>query len=267
MHKNTRLLPYMRKAAYEEWKNGKSVSFLAREYKVTRKIVYRVLERARMGEFENRKSVNARFRTIEYGLRRLSATERKLEKKIARQWIRRYEKERPGEMVHFDTKRLPLIYGEGIRDRREHLHVAIDDYSRYLVADIFPGKSQYSGAMHLEEVIETAPFAIEDAYSDNGSTYKGRKDHVFIEKCAENHISKHFTKTRHPQTNGKAERVIQTLMREWCRPRRFSNHEERRQSLQEYVHFYNFERKHSGIGNKTPIQRITDHIAGSVYNA
>ncbi|NTW14520.1 MAG: IS481 family transposase, partial [Candidatus Moranbacteria bacterium] len=84
MHKNIRLLPYMRKAAYEKWKNGKSVSFLAREYKITRKIVYRVLERARMGEFENRKSVNARFRTIEYGLRRLSATERKLEKKIAR---------------------------------------------------------------------------------------------------------------------------------------------------------------------------------------
>lgn len=257
----------MRRIIYQSWQDGISVTDLSKEYKVTRKIIYRILERGRLGEFENRKSTNQRFRTIEYGLRRLRVAEKRLEKKIARKWICRYEKNRPGEMVHFDTKRLPLLYGEGIRDKREHLHVAIDDYSRYLIADIFPDKGQYSGAIHLQEVIETSPFAIEDAYSDNGSTFKGRKDHAFVAKCLENNISQHFTKVRHPQTNGKAERVIQTLMREWCRPQRFASHEARRQSLQEYVYFYNFERRHLGINNQTPIQRITNYLAESVYNA
>lgn len=260
MHKNTRLLPYMRKAMYQAWLDGESVTDLSRQYRVTRKVVYTVLERGRLGEFENRKSMNRRFRTIEYGLKRLSLAEKKLEKKIARSWIRRYEKESPGEMVHFDTKRLPLLWGEAILDKREHLHVAIDDYSRYLVVDIFPDKGQYSSAIHLQEVLDTAPFQTESVYSDNGSSYRGRKTHAFVAKCLENQLGQSFTKTRHPQTNGKAERVIQTIMREWCRPQRFLNREERRQSLQEYVYRYNFERKHSGIGDKTPIQRITDYL-------
>ena len=77
--------------------------------------------------------------------------------------------------LYFDTKRLPLLWGEAQRDKREHLHVAIDDNSRFLIADIFPDKGQYSSAMHLEEVIEFSPFAIEETYSDNGSAYRGRK--------------------------------------------------------------------------------------------
>lgn len=260
MHKNTRLLPYMRRALYQAWQEGENVTTLSQEYRVTRRIIYRVLERARVGEFTNRTSMNHRFRTVTYGLRRLGAIEQKLQKKNERKWIRRYEKSRPGEMVHFDTKRLPLLYGEGIRDRREHLHVAIDDYSRYLVADILADKGQYSGAIHLQEVIETAPFVIEDAYSDNGSTYKGRKTHAFVAKCLENTISQHFTRVRHPQTNGKAERVIQTIMREWCRIQRFTSHEARRESLREYVCYYNFQRNHLGIHNQTPLQKITNYL-------
>lgn len=262
MHKNTKLLPFQREEVYSKWQSGQSVSSLGREYKVTRKTIYKILERGRHKEFTNRKSTNHRFLTIEYGLKKIVKVERKLEKRIARKNIKRYEKDRPGEMVHFDTKRLPLIFGEGIRDKREHLHVAIDDHSRYLIADIFPDKSQYSGAIHLQEVLDTAPFVMEDAYSDNGSTYKGRKDHAFVAKLIENDISQHFTRPRRPQTNGKAERVIQTIMREWCRPQRFKNKQHRRQSLQEFVYYYNFERKHTGIKNKTPIQRITDYVAG-----
>lgn len=140
MHKNTKLLPYMRRAIYQAWLSGQTVTSLSREYKVTRKIIYRVLERGRINDFVNHKSINHRFKAIEYGLKKLALTEKKLEKKIARMAIKRYEKEYPGQMVHFDTKRLPLLRGEAIRDKREHLHVAIDDYSRYLVADIFPDK-------------------------------------------------------------------------------------------------------------------------------
>lgn len=268
MHKNTRLLPYMRRAIYEKWNSGSTVASLNREYKVSRQRLYVVLERAKLGEFENRKSINKRFRAIEYGLKKLSIIERKLLKKVERRWIKRYEKDVPGQMVHFDTKRLPLLWGEARIDKREHLHVAIDDHSRFLVVDIFPDKGQYSSAIHLQEVIDYAPFPIEEAYSDNGSAYRGRKDHAFVEKCAKNNISQKFTRPRTPRTNGKAERVIRTLMEEWHLKGKFNNREERRRSLQEYVYYYNFQRKHSGIKNLTPIQRITDYLSGqSVNNA
>ena len=272
MHKNTRVLPFWRRAMYKAWQEGESVTKLAKEYKVSRTTLYEILERGRLQDFSIHRSVNKRFLTIEYGLKKLATTEKKLQKRIDRLNIQRYEKEYPGEMVHFDTKRLPLIKFEAIRDKREHLHVAVDDYSRYLTADIFPDKGQYSSAMHLQEVLDTAPFQTEGVYSDNGSAYKGRKDHAFVAKCLEHGMSQAFTKVRHPQTNGKAERVIRTLMEEWCRKRRYNNREERRRSLQEYVYWYNHERPHQGIGGMTPIQRIQGYFAGlpqgkSVNNA
>lgn len=261
MHKNTRLLPYMRRAIYKKWILGQSINSLAKDYQVTRKTIYKVLERARVNDFENHLSTNDRYRTIEYGLKKLAKTAIRIQKRIDRESIRRYEKDSPGELVHFDTKRLPLISGEAKLDKREHLHVAIDDYSRYLIADIFPDKGQYSSAMHLEEVIRTAPFKIETAYSDNGSAYRGRKTHAFVSKCIDNNIGQAFTRVRRPQTNGKAERVIRTLMEEWHYRGDFKNREDRRKKLQEYVASYNTQRKHSGIGSKTPLQRIQDYYA------
>lgn len=268
MHKNTRLLPYMRRAIYKSWASGVSVTDLSREYKVIRATIYKVLERAKTNEFSNRRSINKRFRNIEYGLKRLSLAGQRIQKRIDRQNIKRYEKKYPGEMLHFDTKRLPLLKGEAIRDKREHLHVAIDDYSRYLIADIFPDKSQYSSSIHLQEAIDNSPFAIETVYSDNGSAYRGRKEHAFVAKCIKNNIGQGFTRTRRPQTNGKAERIIRTLMEEWHCKGKFQTREERRKSLQEYIDRYNFKRSHSGINGLTPIQRITNYFAGqSVYNA
>lgn len=261
MHNHTRLLPYMRRALYQAWVAGATVAQLAREYKVSRVTAYKVLRRARLQEFSNRRSTNRRFRTLEYGLKRLSCTEGRLQKRLDRLAIRRYEKASPGEMVHFDTKRLPLLQGEAILDRREHLHVAIDDYSRHLTADILPDKGQYSGAIHLGEVLETAPFATECAYSDNGSTYRGRPDHAFVALCRAEAIAQRFTRVKHPWTNGKAERVIRTIMTEWCRPNRFKTHEERRASLQRYVDRYNFQRPHTALQGLTPIQRIATYVA------
>jgi transposase InsO family protein len=274
MHNNTKLLPYMRRAIYNSWTGGTSVSSLAREYKVSRPTIYKVLERARLNDFNNHLSINLRFRTIEYGLKRLSLAEKKIQKRIDRLNIKRYEKNIPGEMVHFDTKRLPLLKGEALRDKREHLHVAIDDHSRYLIADIFPDKGQYSSAIHLQEVIDSSPFNVENTYSDNGSCYKGRKTHAFVVKCIENNIGQGFTRPRRPQTNGKAERVIRTLMEEWHSKFKgeYVTREERRRSLQKYVHYYNTRRRHSGINNQIPIERINSYYANqftfeSVNNA
>lgn len=267
MHKNTRLLPYMRRAIYDSWRNQKqTIAMLSREYRVSRVTIYKVLERARLKEYENRKSINKRFRTLEYGLRKLSKTEKYIQKRLDRLSIKRYEKEYPGEMSHFDTKRLPLLWGEAKTDKREHLHVAIDDYSRHLIADILPDKGQYSGAIHLQEVIDTAPYTIEKAYSDNGSTYKGRDDHAFVAKCMKNGIDRGYTKPYTPRTNGKAERVIRTLMEEWHLKGVFKNREERRQSLQEYVAYYNYQRTHTALNNRTPLQRIADYYSDACVN-
>lgn len=263
MHKHTRLLLYQRMALYHAWVAGQSVTSLAREYKVSRPTVYKVLKRARCKEFTNRRSVNRRFRCLEYGLKRLASTEARIQRRLDRLAIRRYERVSPGELVHFDTKRLPIIIGQGKLSKREHLHVAIDDYSRYLVADIFPDKSQWSGAIHLEEAMEAAPFAVECTYSDNGATYRGRPDHAFVALCRERQIAQKFTRGYRPQTNGKAERVIRTIMREWCRVRRFTSLEERRQSLQRYVDYYNFQRPHTALKGLTPMQRIANYVTGS----
>ena len=264
MHKNTRLLPYMRRAIYSLWQEGKSITSLACEYHVSRPTIYKVLERARLRDFNNHLSINYRFQTIKYGLRKLSIVEHKLQKKIDRLSIIRYEKNSPGEMVHFDTKRLPLLWGEAIRDKREHLHIAIDDYSRHLIADIFPDKGQYSSAIHLQEVIETAPYPIENTYSDNGSCYKGRIDHAFVAKCIKHNIGQGYTRVRRPQTNGKAERVIRTLMEEWHNklPRgEYITREQRRRSLEKYVKHYNTKRTHLGINNQIPLERIDNYYS------
>ena len=258
----------MRRAIYKSWINNASITSLSKEYKVSRSTIYKVIERARLKDFNNHLSINLKFRNIVYGLRRLSIAEKKIEKRLIRLSIKRYEKRYPGEMVHFDTKRLPLLKGEAIRDKREHLHVAIDDYSRYLIADIFPDKGQYSSAIHLQELIDNSPFNIEGVYSDNGSAYKGRKDHAFVSKCIKNNIWQGFTRVRRPQTNGKAERVIRTIMEEWHSKFKYVKHyisrEERRKSLQNYVNYYNTKRKHLGINNISPIERINNYYTNQL---
>lgn len=93
---------------------------LMRKYRVSAPTVYKILRRGRQRDFSIHKSVNARFRTIQYGLKRLAKVERELEEKLKKE-AKRYNKEYPGEMVHFDTKRLPLLKGETPSLAREYL--------------------------------------------------------------------------------------------------------------------------------------------------
>lgn len=263
MHKNTRLLPYQRREIYHRWKYGEKVATLARQFLVSRETVYKIIRNGKLNVFENRKSINERYRNIYYGLRNLSDTEKRLAKKIAAKEhrLKRYEKQMPGEMVHFDTKRLPLLWGEAITQPREYLFVAIDDYSRWMYADIFPDKTSYSSAIFLEEVRRAMPFHIERAYSDNGSEYKGTQSHPFVEVCKRYGIAQGFTQVKHPWTNGKAERVIKTLMTEWCRKGRiFNGRDERRKFLYAYVSWYNQVRPHQSLGNQSPLQRLEGYL-------
>lgn len=238
---------------------GTRVTNLAREYKVSRETIYGTLKDAKLGIFINRTSMNHRYRTIEYGLRRIEETIKVLaekERKKAHR-LKRYERNIPRELVHLDTKRLPLLRGEAIMQTREYLFVAIDDHSRYLFANIFPDKTSYSAAIFLEEARHAFPFPVTGIYSDNGSKYKGKKGHPVHDLCLTWKISHHFTKVKHPWTNGKAERVIRTLMEEWHSKTR-TNHisrDHRRRHLYAYVDWYNQSRSHLSI-KSTPLEKL-----------
>ena len=134
-------------------------------------------------------------------------------------------------MIHVDTKRLPLLKGQVATDRREYLFVAIDDFSRELYAAILPDKTADSAAKFLrEEVINPCPYLIECVYSDNGTEYKGTVHHAFAVACSQNGINPKFTRVARPQTNGKAERVIRTLVEMWHDKISFTDSEHRKKS-------------------------------------
>lgn len=263
MHKCSKLLPYQKREIFRRWKQGERIINLSRQFLVSRPTIYKVLRDAKLGIFCQRHSMNNRYRDVYYGLRHLSLTEKKLAKEIAKREhrLKRYEKSMPGEMVHMDTKKLPLMPGEAIIQPREYLFVAIDDYSRWIYADIFPDKTSYSSAIFLEETRRAMPFHIESIYTDNGSEYKGRNTHPFVALCNEYGMAQSFTKVKHPWTNGKAERLIQTLMREWHRGRHFTSREERRRFLNAYINYYNQIRSHQSLNGQAPIQRLEEFVS------
>jgi transposase InsO family protein len=257
MHKNTKLLPYQRREAFRRWRDGDRATDLAKYYRVTRKTLYETFHKAKLGVFENYSSKNLRYRTLEYGLKKLRKTEIALEKKLAKREIRlnRYNKKHPGEMVHTDTSVLPLVSGEAITTPKEYLYVFIDDCSRVLFADILPDQTSYSAAIVLDEVLEMLPFSVECIYSDNGKEFKG----AFKYLCLKYHISQQFTKPYHPQTNGKAERVIKTI-KEILRKHHFTSREERRRILYAAVRYYNHVRPHQSLGNISPFAFLKKYI-------
>ena len=261
MHKNTRLTPHSRREIWNKYRTGKhSITGLAAEYKVSRPTLYKVIQRARGQEFSPRKSTRHDYMTAKYGIRRLAKVEQKIEAKLRKQ-AKRYNKNYPGEMLHFDTKRLPFIKGEDKKTTpAQYLFVAVDDYSRELYAAILPDKTQASAAVFLKQVIEQCPYTIECAYSDNGTEYKGTDDHDFVRTCAINKIAQRFTKVKRPQTNGKAERVIRTLLEGWHQQYQFKDRQQRQLFLNRFINFYNTVKPHKGIDNKTPFEYLNNYF-------
>lgn len=259
IHKNTKLLPYQRREVYRRWREGEQVTQLAKQYEVTRKTLYEVFKKARLGVFQNYSSKNLRYRTLEYGLKRLAIVEKKLEKKLKKRERRlnRYQKEYPGQMVHTDSSMLPLLRGEAIVTPREYLYVFVDDHCRWLFADILPDQTSWSAAICLDEAIIMMPFQIEVMYSDNGKEFKG----AFKELCIRENIKQQFTKPYHPQTNGKAERVIKTIKTELLKGRPHATREERRRHLYAFTRHYNQVRRHQSLGNVSPTTYLENFIA------
>lgn len=257
MHKNTKLLPYQRREAFRRWRDGDQVTLLAKYYRVSRKTLYEVFHKAKLGVFENYSSKNLRFRTIEFGMKKLRRTEIKLEKIIAKRELRlnRYVKKHPGEMVHTDSSFLPRISGEAITTPKEFLYVFIDDFSRTLFADILPDQTSYSAAIVLDEAIQMMPFEIECMYSDNGKEFKG----AFKQLCQKLGIPQQFTRPYRPQTNGKAERVIKTI-KGLLAKHHFISREERRRILYAIVRHYNHIRPHQSLGGISPFACLKNYI-------
>jgi transposase InsO family protein len=260
IHKNTRLTPLQRKEVYKDYYTHHIRKCdLAKKYGVSRPTIDKILYRGKNNDFSIHNSTNARFRCLKYGFRRLSKIETRIQEKLKKQ-ARRYNKKYPGEMMHLDTKRLPLLIGEKGIKTREYLFVGIDDFSRELYVAIMPDKTQHSAKKFLDQILEECPYDIEQIYTDNGLEYKGNEQHAFVKLCKKNQIEQRFTKVKCPKTNGKAERVIRTLMEMWHNKIEFKNRNQRKLELIRFVNYYNTVKPHKGIDNRTPIEQLINYF-------
>ncbi len=183
--------------------------------------------------------------------------------------IRRYERERPGELIHLDIKKLGKFNQIGHRitgDRTgqsnsrgvgwEYVHVCIDDASRVAFAKVMPTQRRRCAITFLKAAVayyDSLGIKVERVMTDNGSCYKS---FAFRRACTRLGLRHIRTKPYTPKTNGKAERFIQTSLREWAYAYADENSNQRRARLPTWLHRYNWHRPHAGIGDKTPISRL-----------
>lgn len=179
----------------------------------------------------------------------------------------RYEHEAPGDMLHIDTKKLGRIERPSHRvtgNRRdsvegagwEMLFVAVDDHARIAFTDMHPDEKWPQAVQFLHNAV--AYFAslgvkIRRVLTDNGSAFRSRQ---FALACQQLDIRHKFTRAYRPQTNGKAERFIQSALREWAYGFTYQHSEQRTAALDHWLHHYNWHRPHQGIGGAAPMSRL-----------
>ncbi len=143
IHKRTKLTLLQREALYNNrYTNRMKICDLIRKYHLSALTVYKIINRDRQNDFLVHKGINHRFHCLKYGIKRLNKIEHEIEERLKKQ-AKRYNKDYPGQMVHFDCKRLPLLEGQSAQAQRDYLFIAIDDFSRELFAAILPDKTQY----------------------------------------------------------------------------------------------------------------------------
>jgi transposase InsO family protein len=179
----------------------------------------------------------------------------------------RYERTSPGELVHLDVKKLGRFNRPGHRvagERKsagagwEYVHVAIDDYSRLAYAEVLPDEQRYTVTRFLLRALrEFKRFGIRVAriLTDNGASYRSRP---FMKVCRFLGISAKRTRPYRPQTNGKAERFIQTLLRGWAYVIAYPSSQHRAQALAPWLRFYNETRPHARLNHQPPISRLRE---------
>jgi transposase InsO family protein len=184
--------------------------------------------------------------------------------------VRRYEREHPGELIHLDTKKLGKFNRIGHRitgDRTgqsntrgvgwEFVHVCIDDASRIAFSRVMKDEKKASAVAFLKAAVAyyaSLGVTVERVMTDNGPCYKS---FAFRRACKRLGLKHIRTKPYTPKTNGKAERFIQTSLREWAYARAYNSSDERGAELPRWLHRYNWLRPHGSIGFKPPISRLS----------
>ena len=181
---------------------------------------------------------------------------------------RRYEKDRPGELLHIDSKKLARIERTGHRvtgNLQDHVRgagweatfVAIDDRSRVAFAEMFADEGKGSAAAFLDHAARyyrDLGVRIRCIMTDNAKVFRSLP---FIAMCRHWRLQHIFTRLYTPRTSGKAERFIQTALREWAYGRTYRHSRERIAYLPEWLHRYNWHRPHSALGGRPPISRLS----------
>jgi len=181
--------------------------------------------------------------------------------------LARYEHAAAGDLLHIDIKRLGRIGRPSHRvtgNRRdtfsgagwEYLFVAIDDHARIGFTDMYPDEAKGSAVQFLHNAVayyQSLGVKIQRLLTDNGGAFRSKD---FAEACAKLKIKHGFTRPYRPQTNGKAERFIQSALREWAYGFIYQNSSQRTDQLDAWIHHYNWHRPHQGIGGVSPMSRL-----------
>jgi transposase InsO family protein len=183
--------------------------------------------------------------------------------------VRRYERKEPGEIIHIDIKKLGRFEQIGHRitgERKgqsnsrgvgwEYLHLAIDDHSRVAYSEILPNEKRHSCLRFLFNALRffrAHGVAAQRVMTDNGVSFRSRRYAKALRMLKIKHLR---TKPYTPKTNGKAERFVQTSLREWAYAKAYLHSDARAAERRIWLHRYNWHRPHSGIGTKKPISRL-----------
>jgi len=183
--------------------------------------------------------------------------------------IVRYEYREPGGLIHLDIKKLGRFERVGHRitgDRTgqsngrgvgwEYVHICIDDASRIAVTSIYPDEKAVSAIAALRSAVayyQSLGVTVTRVMTDNGSCYKAK---TFATACKALNLKHIRTKPYTPKTNGKAERFIQTALREWAYACAYATSDQRKTRLPEWTHMYNWHRPHGSLNSKPPISRL-----------
>jgi transposase InsO family protein len=180
--------------------------------------------------------------------------------------IQRYEHPRPGDLLHLDIKGMTRfgevsLRGDGrLRGKKEHpgflaLHVAVDDHSRMAFTQMLPDQKAETTIGFLNSAVEFFArhgIGVRALLTDNGSSYRST---LFRHACQQMAIKHSRTRPYTPRTNGKAERFIQTALREWAYAKHWADSQQRDAHLQPWIDYYNRERPHGSLNYKPPISR------------
>jgi transposase InsO family protein len=184
--------------------------------------------------------------------------------------IVRYERSLPGEMIHLDIKKLGRFGAPGHRitgDRQagrsrkagwDFLHVCVDDASRLAYTEILPSEGQHDTTAFLQRALDWLGrhgVIVQRVMTDNGSAYRSKLFAGALQRAGLRHVR---TRPYTPRTNGKAERFIQTSLREWAYAHAYSSSDERSRAIAPWTDAYNLIRPHAGIGGLSPWQRLNN---------